>query len=187
MQKKVVILVFAALVVGSALNAQKYFTREGKVSFFSDAPVEKIEAHNSKATAVVDAESGRMEFAVLIKAFQFEKALMQEHFNENYMESDKYPKALFKGEVTNMDAIDLQKDGEYKAGVKGSLTIHGVTKEVEAPGKFVVKDGNITASSSFTVMVADYDIEIPAVVRDNIAKEVRIDIEAGLQELKKGS
>ncbi len=187
MQKKVVFLVLAALMAGTVLNAQKYFTREGKVSFFSDAPLEKIEAHNSKATAVVDAENGRMEFAVLIKAFQFEKALMQEHFNENYMESDKFPKALFKGEVTNMDAIDFRKDGEYTADVKGSLTVHGVTNEVVAPGKFVVKDGNITASSSFTVKVADYEIEIPAVVRENIAKEVRIDIEAELQELKKGS
>lgn len=187
MQKKVVFFILAALMAASALNAQKYFSREGKVSFFSDAPLEKIEAHNSKATAVVDAESGKMEWAVLIKAFQFEKALMQEHFNENYMESDKYPKALFKGEVTNMGAINLGKDGEYKADVKGSLTIHGVTREIEAPGKFIVKDGNITATSSFTVLVADYEIEIPAVVRDNIAKEVRIDIDAALQELKKGS
>ena len=187
MQKKIMFFVLAALLVGSTLNAQKYFTREGKVSFFSDAAVEKIEAHNSKATAVVDAETGNMEFAVLIKAFQFEKALMQEHFNENYMESSKYPKAIFKGEITNMDEVKLNKDGEYAAKVKGALTIHGVTNEVEAPGKFIVKDGNITAISSLTVKVADYKIEIPAVVRENIAKEVRIDIEVGLQELKKGS
>ena len=187
MQKKIMFFVLAALLVGSTLNAQKYFTREGKVSFFSDAAVEKIEAHNSKATAVVDAETGNMEFAVLIKAFQFEKALMQEHFNENYMESSKYPKAAFKGEITNMDEVKLNKDGEYAAMVKGSLTIHGVTNEVEAPGKFIVKDGNITATSSFTAKVADYKIEIPSVVRENIAKEVRIDIEVGLQELKKGS
>ena len=187
MQKKAMFFVLAALMMGATLNAQKYFTREGKVSFFSEAPVEKIEAHNSKATAVVDAEAGKIEFAVLIKAFQFEKALMQEHFNENYMESSKYPKAVFKGDVVNMDKVDLGKDGEYPVEVKGSMTIHGVTNEIEAPGKFIVKDGNITAASSFTVEVADYKIEIPAVVRDNIAREVRIDIEAALQELKKGS
>ncbi|MCB0547887.1 MAG: YceI family protein [Phaeodactylibacter sp.] len=186
-QKKAIFIIFAALIMGSSLNAQKYFTREGKVSFFSDAPMEKIEARNSKATVVVDAETGKMEFAVLIKAFQFEKALMQEHFNENYMESNQYPKALFKGAVTNMDAINLGKDGEYSAKVKGELTIHGVTNEIETTGKFSVKGGNIVATSSFTVLVADYKIEIPAVVRDNIAKEVRIDIEAALQELKKGS
>lgn len=187
MQKKAVFFIVATILLGTSLSAQKYFTREGKVSFYSDAPVEKIEAHNSKATAVLDAGSGNMEFAVLIKAFQFEKALMQEHFNENYMESDKFPKALFKGEVLNLDKVNLEKDGEYPVKVKGSLTIHGVTNEIESPGKFIVKDGNITASSSFTVEVADYDIQIPAVVRDNIAKEVRINIEAGLQELKKGS
>ncbi len=147
MQKKAMFFVFAALMAGTTLNAQKFFTREGKVSFYSGAPVEKIGAYNSKATAVVDAEAGNMEFAVLIKAFQFEKALMQEHFNENYMESDKYPKALFKGQVTDMDKVNLSKNGEYPVNVKGSLTIHGVTKEVEVPGKFTVKDGNMTAAS----------------------------------------
>ncbi|MCB9265570.1 MAG: YceI family protein [Lewinellaceae bacterium] len=189
MQKKAFffVLVAAALMMGPTLQAQKYFTREGKVSFFSDAPVEKIEAHNSKATAVLDATTGEMEFAVLIKAFQFEKALMQEHFNENYMESSKYPKAFFKGEVPDMGEVNLGKDGEYPVKVKGNLTIHGVTREVEAPGKFIVKDRAISAVSSFTVLVADYDIEIPAVVRDNIAREVRIEVEVGLEELKKGS
>lgn len=184
MQKKVLFFTMAALLVGANLSAQKFFTREGKVSFYSDAPMEKIEAHNSKATAVVDTESGKMEFAVLIKAFQFEKALMQEHFNENYMESDKFPKALFKGEVANLDKVNFRKDGEYPVNVKGSLTIHGVTNDIEAPGKFTVKDGKVLANSSFTVLVADYKIEIPAVVRENIAKEVRIDIQAGLEEMK---
>ena len=83
----------------SALLGQKYFTKDGKVSFYSDALMEKIEAHNTKAASVIDAENGQMEFAVLIKAFQFEKALMQEHFNENYMESSTYPKASFKGKI----------------------------------------------------------------------------------------
>ena len=94
MQKNLFFLLLATLFCLN-LSAQKFFTREGKISFYSDAPMEKIEAHNQQATSVIDIESGRMEFAVLIKAFQFEKALMQEHFNENYMESSKYPKATF--------------------------------------------------------------------------------------------
>jgi len=181
--KKILILAVCIMGVSLSVDAQKYFTREGKVAFFSDAPMEKIEAQNSSATSVVDLESGRMEFAVLIKAFQFEKALMQEHFNENYMESSKFPKATFKGAVTNMDEIDLSKDGTYTADVKGELTIHGVTQEVETEGTFVVEGGAISAQSSFEVAVSDYKIEIPAVVRDNIAKIVRIDVDIDYEKL----
>jgi polyisoprenoid-binding protein YceI len=171
------------MVISTNVDAQKYFTREGKVSFFSEAPLEKIEAHNSKATSVIDITSGRMEFAILIKAFQFEKALMQEHFNENYMESDKYPKATFKGNITDIDVIDLTKDGEYEVNVKGDLTIHGETKTIETPGKIIVKDGQISANANFEALVEDYKIEIPAIVKDNIAKTVRIDIAVNYEEL----
>ncbi len=175
------------MVVSTSVQAQKYFTREGKVSFSSEASLENIEGHNSKATSVIDISSGRMEFAILIKAFQFEKALMQEHFNENYLESDKYPKATFKGYIDNIGSIDLSKDGEYEVIVKGDLTIHGETKAIESPGKIIVKDGHISASSSFEVVVADYKIKIPSIVRDNIAKVVQINIAVNYQELKKGS
>ncbi|MDZ4680199.1 MAG: YceI family protein [Saprospiraceae bacterium] len=187
MLKKCILFGLFGLFAISALNAQKYFTREGKVSFFSDAKVEKIEALNKTATSVYDAETGKMEFAVLVKAFQFEKALMQEHFNENYMETDKFPKASFKGTVSDFKAVNLAKDGVYPVKVKGQLTMHGVTKEVETEGKFTVKGGAVSATSAFIVAVADYGIEIPALVRDNIAKTVKIDISVGYQELKKGS
>ena len=103
------------------------------------------------------------------------------------MESDKYPKATFKGNITNFETIDLSKDGEYAVNVKGDLTIHGETKPIEAPGKILIKDGQISANSSFEVTVADYKIEIPSIVRDNIAKTVRIDIVVNYQELNKGS
>jgi len=175
------------MVISTNADAQKYFTRDGKVSFFSEAPLEKIEAHNSKATSVMDVANGRIEFAILIKAFQFEKALMQEHFNENYMESDKYPKATFKGNITNIDAIDLKKDGKYEVIVKGDLTIHGETKTVETPGKIIVNDGQISANASFEALVEDYKIEIPAIVKDNIAKSVQIEIAVDYEELNKGS
>lgn len=181
-------LFFLALLLTTALTAaeaQKFFTREGNVSFYSDAPVEKIEAHNKTATSVLDAATGRMEFAVLIKAFQFEKALMQEHFNENYMESSTYPKSTFKGEITDFDKVNLDKDGEYPVNVKGDLTIHGVTKPVTAKGTIKVKDGAPSATSSFEVTVADYNIQIPAVVRNNIAKTVRVDIQVNYEPLNK--
>lgn len=174
------------LILGlQSLQAQKYFTREGNISFYSDAPLEKIEAHNQKATSVLDAASGKMEFAVLIKAFQFEKALMQEHFNENYMESSQFPKAAFKGRITDLSKVDFSKEGEYETTVKGELTIKGVTKEVEAPARFAIKSGQISAESSFEATVADFDIKIPSVVRENIAKTVRIDVKVDYQLLKK--
>ena len=176
----------AILLMGAAnVNAQKYFTREAKVSFFSDTPLEKIEALNNAATSVIDAESGRLEFAILIKAFQFEKALMQEHFNENYMESSQYPKSTFKGQLVDASAVDFGKDGTYPVKVAGTLTIHGVAKEIEADGQIDIKNGVPSATSSFEVAVADYGIKIPAVVRDNIAKTVRIDMSADYQPLNK--
>lgn len=173
--------IFLGLVVAIALcsvsaEAQKYFTRDGVISFHSDAPLEKIEAINKSVTSVLDSESGAMEFAVLIKSFHFEKALMEEHFNENYMESGKYPKATFKGKVKNMSDIDLSVDGEYSAQVSGDLTIHGVTKAVETIGTFKVANGAVSAMSKFEVAVADYEIKIPKVVKDNIAEIVEISV-----------
>lgn len=183
--KKITIAIACLLMAGTVLHAQKYFTREGKVAFFSSTPIEDIEAHNSKATSVLDTENGRMQFAILIKAFQFEKALMQEHFNENYMESSTYPKATFKGAVKNWDAIDISKDGEYPITVTGDMTIHGVTQPVESSGILKVSGGNISASSEFPVTVADYDIEIPSVVRDNIAKEVKVSVAIDYEPLSR--
>lgn len=147
--------------------------------------MEKIEAHNNSATSVIDLASGKMEFAVLIKAFQFKKALMQEHFNENYMESSKYPKAVFKGHITNLKDIGFGTEGTYAANVAGDITIHGVTKSIEATGQFVVNDGIIAATSSFELTVADFDIEIPALVRDKIAKTVAVTFKGDYQEFNR--
>ena len=172
--KKFLFSLTVLLFAFSGLQAQKYFTREGKVSFHSDAPMEKIEAHNNSATGIVDFETARMEFAVLIKAFQFEKALMQEHFNENYMESGKFPKATFKGEIVNKSEVNFVKAGTYKVKVKGEMTLHGVTKPMEANGTLTIKEGMVSLASEFEIMVADYNIQIPAVVKDNIAKVVKV-------------
>jgi hypothetical protein len=112
-------------------QAQKYFTKDGSIKFFSDAKMEKIQATNNKATCVVDAATGDIQWSVLIKGFVFENAFMGEHFNETYMESDKFDKATFKGKVENISAINFKADGTYKAKVSGELTMHGVTKPVE--------------------------------------------------------
>lgn len=185
MKNIIFFFLLSTFLVANQADAQKYFTRSGSISFYSEAPLENIEAHNKKATSVLDIETGNVEFAVLIKAFQFEKALMQEHFNENYMESNKYPKALFKGTITNIEAVNFEKDGQYTASVKGDLTIRDITHEIESEVTLLVKDETIQAQTSFEVAVADYEIEIPKVVRDNIAKIVRVDVQVDYELFKK--
>ena len=115
----------AATLLSTSLFAQdKYFTKTGKISFFSKAIIENIEAHNRSVTCVLDTKTGNVQFSVPIKGFEFEKALMQEHFNENYLESDKYPRGEFKGQIVNNSEIDYTKDGVFQGKVKGKLTIH---------------------------------------------------------------
>ncbi|GAB4414995.1 MAG: hypothetical protein OHK0039_23250 [Bacteroidia bacterium] len=159
---------------GFALGQTRLMTRTGVISFYSHTPMEDIEATNNQVNSVLDTQTGDIVFAVLMKSFQFEKALMQEHFNEKYVESDKFPKAQFKGKITNLAGIDFTKNGTYKAPVSGQLTIHGVTHDVSTEGTIEVKDGKITAKAKFPVAVADYEIKVPAAVRDNIAKSVDI-------------
>ena len=174
----VVLVLSAQLAIG-----QKYFSKTGKISFYSEAPMEKIEAHNTTASTVLDASTGNIEWAVLIQGFKFEKALMQEHFNENYMESTTYPKAKFKGKIDNISSVNFKKDGDYNVNVSGQMEIHGVTKPVTATGVISVKGGAISAKSKFSVAVADYGIVIPKLVADNIAKNVDINVLADYQAM----
>ena len=178
-------LMIAIIVMATAQAGigQKYFSKTGKISFYSDAPMEKIEATNGTASTVLDAATGNLEWAVLIQGFKFEKSLMQEHFNENYMESTTYPKAKFKGKIDNISSVNFKKDGDYKVNVSGQLEIHGVTKPVTATGVITVKGGSVSANSKFSVAVADYGIEIPKLVADNIAKNVDITVEAVYQPM----
>ncbi len=168
----------------TAIGQEKFFTKTGKISFHSKASLENIEAHNRSVTCVLDTKTGNMQFSVLMKGFEFEKALMQEHFNENYIESHKFPKAEFKGQVVNVGEINFSTGGTYKAKVKGKLTIHGETKDVETMGDFVVKNGRILADATFHVALADYKIEIPNVVKDNISRTVQISVDCDLEPLK---
>lgn len=174
----------AALAVTSAFAQDKYFTKNGQITFFSGTPMENIEAVNNTTSSVLDARTGKMEFAVLMKAFKFEKALMEEHFNENYVESGKFPKATFAGRITNLDAVDLKKNGTYKVNVKGNLTIHGETKEVEVPGTLTVDGGKVKANAVFNVAPNDYKIEIPKLVKEKIAKQIKVTVNLDYQPLK---
>ena len=179
------IFVFAALfLLGNTGYAQKLFTRDAKIKFSSDTPMEKIEGLNKSGTCVLDVATGKMEWKVLIKGFLFEKALMQEHFNENYMESSTYPNAQFKGQITNLSEVNFTQDGKYTAKVGGKLTIHGVERDVNVTGTVKVSKGSVEVLSDFIVKPEDYKITIPSLVKDNIAKEIKVVVNAALQPLK---
>jgi polyisoprenoid-binding protein YceI len=176
------ILVVACLaLVSQAAFAQKYMTRTGRITFFSSTPMENIEAFNNEVAAIADAGSGELVFQAPIKSFKFEKALMQEHFNENYMESDKYPKAEFKGRIADISKVNFSKDGTYNVTAAGKLTMHGVTHDISVPGTITVKGGDATINSKFKVRTADYGIKIPALVEGKIAKEIAVTVNTILQ------
>ncbi len=166
----------ALALVPAMLSAQERFaTRTGHIAFFSETSMENIEGNNRKVTSVFDATSGAIEFAALIKAFEFEKALMQEHFNENYMESNTFPKATFKGKLTGVGEDEMKKEGNYTVTVAGDLTIHGVTKPITAKGTLTVDAaGQVKATSEFLVNPEDHGIKIPSVVRSNIAESIKV-------------
>lgn len=174
---KKLIVVFILIGISLVGYSGNYFTKTGHIWFFSDAPLEDIEAHNRQVTSILKTETGEMVFKVLMKGFQFEKALMQEHFNEKYVESDLYPESTFKGSITNIDEVDFESDGTYEVNVEGDLSIHGVTTPVEAKGTLEVKENKIIGKCTFQVAVADYKIKIPGAVRDNIAEVIDIHVD----------
>lgn len=178
-------LTFGLLLTTGIIQAQdKYFTKSGKINFYSVAPLEDIEAKNKSAVAILDTKTGTLQFSTLIKGFEFENEEMQQHFNEDYLESNKYPKSEFKGQVINNTTVNYQKHDTYPIQVKGLLTIHGVTKEVQTPGTLKVDGDGIKAAATFNIQVADYNIKIPALVKDKIAKSVKITVDTKLDPLK---
>lgn len=184
--KKIFFVIAIAVTTTASFGQGRFITKNGKIHFDATTPTspEKIDGTNDKATSVIDASTGAIEFALLMKAFAFEKSLMQEHFNENYVESDKFPKATFKGTITNMSSITLSKDGTYPATIKGQMTLHGETKEISAGGTIVVKGGAITAAKSeFKLLLSDYKVDVPSVVSDKVAKEAKITVDLTFQPM----
>ncbi|CAN5892180.1 hypothetical protein BH11BAC4_BH11BAC4_05490 [soil metagenome] len=158
------------------LNAQKVYTKNGSVSFFSTSSMENISASNNQLMSVLNVPSGELQFSLLIKGFHFKKSLMETHFNENYLESDKYPKATFKGKINNITIVNFTKDGTYNVEVSGDLMMHGATNKVTTAGTITVKAGVITATANFKVKLSNYKISIPKIVKDNIAETVDVKI-----------
>jgi len=176
-------LAIAALILISfASRAQIFNTKTGVIHFISDAKLEKNEATNKQVNSALNTATGEFGFKVLITGFEFEKALMQEHFNENYMESGKYPLSTFSGKVTNLKDINFGKDGVYNAVVEGDLTIHGVTNKVKETGTFEVKGGKIRGRSTFTIKLKDYNINIPTAVFNKLSETIQIDVDVTMDK-----
>ncbi len=170
-----IVLVFIGL---SAFGQSKYLTKTGALDFEASVPsFEEVAAKNSSVTAILNTENGEFAALALVKAFRFKNALMEEHFNENYAESDKHPKATFRGKIDGFDFENLSAS-ESSASVNGSLTFHGVTKDLKdilLTMKLV--DSKIVLSGSFKVLVSDFEIEIPKIVANKLSNEVSVDFD----------
>ncbi len=166
------VFLIAFLSISDADSNEKVIARQGKVSFFSHTSVEDIKAENNQVLSVIDLSKGEIAVSMLMNAFIFEKALMREHFNESYIESDIYPKAVFEGVLVDFDPA---AQGEQTRMAKGLFTMHGVSKQLEIKVKITNDSNGYVVSGNFETLVKDYDINIPPLLAGNIAKSISID------------
>jgi YceI-like domain len=152
----------------------RYYAERSRITFFSDGVVEDIRANNGSVTSIFDVTKKEIAFLLKVKDFQFDKKLMQVHFNEKYLEAEKFPKSTFVGQVTG---YDTDKSGSQKVTASGKLFIHGVTREVQIPGTIEKKGRNLMLRSKFMIKLADYKISIPQIIWQNVAEEVEVDID----------
>ena len=182
MTKKTIILAVITFVFlllhHMAAKAQNYISNSVKTSFFSSTPIEDIKAASSKTAAILISKTGEFAFQIRTKSFEFEKKLMQEHFNENYLESDQYPAATFKGVMAPIP--DWTKNGEYNVTAKGTLTVHGVSKARNIAAKVLIREGTVNISAAFDVACADHNIDIPTLVFTKIAKVISVKVNGTL-------
>lgn len=157
----------------NGFSQKRYFSEKSFVSFFSEGVIEEIKASNTKVTSILDLANGEVAYLMSPKDFQFEKKLMQVHFNEKYMESEKYPKSSFKGKIVGYDAA---KNNLQQVKAQGKLTIHGVTRDIDVPGTLHIEGNTVTLRSKFMVKLEDYNIKVPQIVWQNIAQQVEVTV-----------
>jgi len=172
--KLICTLIAALLLSANICVAQKYSAEKAFISFFSDASIEDITAENTKVSTIFNSATGDIVYSVPIKDFKFAKALMEEHFNEKYMESEKFPKATFQGKLVG---FDMAKGGSQEVRAQGKLTVHGVTRDIDVPGTIEVSGKKLIMKSKFMVKVADYEITIPQLLFQNIAEQVEVTVD----------
>jgi polyisoprenoid-binding protein YceI len=160
-----------------------YTAKRTEFSFFSTAPLEDIEAKTNKGVSAINIKTKALYFKVLVNTFQFRKKLMQEHFNENYLETERYPYAEFKGKMTN--EVDLTKPGTYEVMVEGVLSLHGVDKNYQEKATITVQADKLQANATFNVRLADHQIKIPSLVLKNIAEIVAVTVTGNYEPVLK--
>ena len=176
--RKIVLFVALIVLVNSTGSGQdKYFTKTGRISFAGKSALSSIHAENKAVSVVLDTKTGNLQFILLTKGFEFKKALMQKHFNEKYIESDKFPKSEFRGAFVNNASVKYGTDGVYPVTAKGKLSIHGETRDVEATGIVIVKTGKLILNSTFLILVPDYNISA------NMNDKVTIVVDCSLDRL----
>jgi hypothetical protein len=182
MKRFIVVLTIISLNTCSLLaqGGSIFSTTSGKISFQSDAPFELIKASSKDLKGLLDVAKKTFAFKVRMETFEgFNSALQREHFNENYIESDKFPEASFNGKI--IEDADLTKDGTYTVRAKGDFMLHGVSQERIIKSDVVVKDGKINIHSAFSVLLSDHNIPIPKVVKDKLSEEIKVDVSTVLQ------
>ena len=181
MHKPLLPLLFLAVTI--TFGQSKYMTKSGSMSFEASQPTfEPIEATHSAVSALLNADTGELAVLALVRGFRFPLALMEEHFNENYIESHKYPKTSFKGSITDFDQTTLS-DQPQTVKLTGELSMHGVTKPITVSGTVTQTNELITLESSFYVKTSDFGIEIPSLVRKQIDENVQIEVSLNLQPI----
>jgi hypothetical protein len=176
------ILTLLTICLSCVSQAQLYSSTQSAISFYSKTPVEDIKAESKEIKALINVQTRDVAFIVTNTAFQFENKLMQEHFNEKYMESEKYPMSTFKGKI--IEEVDFFKDGIYNVNVAGKLNIHGVEKDRNISGVVTVKNGIIQIASSFKVQLTAHEIKVPKLVIAKIAEEIDVKVDANLAPRK---
>jgi hypothetical protein len=172
---------FLLLAVTVAFGQSRYMTKSGSMSFEASQPTfEPIEANHSAVSALLNAETGELAVLALVRGFRFPLALMEEHFNENYIESHQYPKTSFKGSITDFDKTTLREQPQTVELI-GELSMHGVAKAINVSATVTQTDELITLASSFIVKTSDFGIEIPSLVRKQIDENVQIEVSLPLQ------
>lgn len=180
-------LLFASLLslCVSGFYSQIFKAKDGTtlIHFYSKSPLEDIDAANKGAVIVLNTNSGDLQVRVTIQNFKFKNGLMEEHFNENYLESTKFPNCVFKGKIN--EKVDFTADGENKVTVTGKMEMHGVTKDVTINGTLTKKGPEVLIDSKFQIKVADYDIKVPSLYVKNIAEIVDVTIVSTLEPFVK--
>ncbi|MCD6069131.1 MAG: YceI family protein [Bacteroidetes bacterium] len=185
MKKAVVLILAVSLSIAVKAQTSIYMAKSSEITFFSEATLENIDAKNNTGKPVLNTKTGDLQVQVTMKGFKFKSPLMEEHFNETYVESDKYPQAKFLGKIKDNDKIDYTKDGSYDVIVEGPMTMHGETKNVTATGKLTVSGNKILIDSKFKLKLADYKVDVPKNKLSNIAEVVDVTVKAILEPFEK--